>query len=201
MLPSAFLDIRLWLELFVQTWIPLFVALDPAGAAPLFLGITQGFDSEERRRTANQATFTALVVAVGFLLLGELTLRALDISLADFQVAGGLILLGLAYRDLLGPQDSAPSQREDVGVVPLGTPLIAGPATLTILLVQVRSAGLLITLLALLTNLGLVLLAFRYSDRLTRFIGMRALRAVARIIALLLAAIAVHMIRRGWEAM
>lgn len=196
------MDLDLWLRHFVQAWIPLFVAIDPPGVAPLFLGITQGIDPAERRRIANQATITAALVAVGFLFLGELALRALGISLADFQVAGGLILLGLAYRDMLGGLDDAgPARREDVGVVPLGTPLIAGPATLTVLLVQARSVGLTATLLALLANLALVLLAFRHSDRLARFVGVRGLRATARIIALFLAAIAVHMIRQGWEGM
>lgn len=190
-----------WFQDFLDAWIPLFVAIDPPGVAPMFLGLTQGVDPAERRNIANQATLTAAIVAIGFLFLGELTLRALDITLADFQVAGGLVLLGLAYRDILGSPETAPARREDVGVVPLGTPLVAGPATLTLLLILARSVGLTITLLALLANLVLVLLTFRYSDRLTRFVGLRGLRAAARIVALLLAAIAVHMIRRGWEAM
>jgi multiple antibiotic resistance protein len=195
------MDAQAWFAEFLKAWIPLFVALDPPGAAPLFLGLTQGIAAPERRRIANQATMTAALVALGFVFLGELTLRALGITLADFQVAGGLILLGLAYRDLLGSLDTAPARREDIGVVPLGTPLIAGPATLTILLVTLRSAGVLITLLALASNLLLVLLAFRYSDRLTRFVGVRGLNAAAKIIALLLAAIAVHMIRQGWQTL
>ncbi|MDX9972002.1 MAG: MarC family protein [FCB group bacterium] len=192
------MDLHTWTSEFLKAWIPLFVALDPPGAAPLFLGLTQGLEPAERRRVANQATVTAALVAVGFLFLGELTLRALGITLADFQVAGGLILLGLAYRDLLTSVDATPVRHVDVGVVPLGTPLIAGPATLTILLVSVKSVGTVLTLLALATNLLLVLLAFRYSDRLTYYVGLRGLNAVAKIIALLLAAIAVHMIRQGW---
>ncbi len=189
-----------WLDAFIRAWIPLFVAIDPVGAAPLFLAMTQGYNAKERRSIANQATLTALFIAIGFLFLGELTLEALNITLADFQVAGGLILLGLAYRELLGKEETQPSRREDVGVVPLGTPLIAGPATLTILLVQVNSVGVVITLLALLTNLALVLLVFHHSERVARFVGVRGLRALAKIVVLLLAAIAVHMIRQGWQA-
>jgi multiple antibiotic resistance protein len=186
---------------FMQAWIPLFVAMDPPGVAPLFLSLTHGIDPAERRSIANQATITAAAIAIGFVFLGDLALEALGITLADFQVAGGLILLGLAYRDMLGGDETSPSRREDVGVVPLGTPLIAGPATLTVLLVLVQSKGLAVTLLALAVNLVLVLLAFRYSDRLARLIGMRAMRAFAKIIALLLAAIGVHLIRQGWQAM
>lgn len=189
-----------WLRLFLQAWIPLFVAIDPLGVVPLFLALTQEESAKARRQIANQATLTAAIVAVAFVFLGELAFRALGITLSDFQIAGGLVLLGLAYRDLLGPAEtSTPARREDVGVVPLGTPLIAGPATLAMLLVLVKSTGLAVTLLALLANLLVVLLVFRNSDYITQFVGMRGLRAISKIIALLMAAIAVHMVRQGLE--
>ncbi len=195
------MSLQEWFGLFLQAWIPLFVAIDPLGVAPLFLSLTQHESTLDRRRIADQATLTAAVIALAFVFLGELVFRALGITLSDFQIAGGLVLLGLAYRDLLGTSEFAVAKREDVGVVPLGTPLIAGPATLAMLLVLIKSTGLAVTLLALTANLLMVSLVFRHSDYIARVVGMRGLRAVSKIIALLLIAIAVNMIRRGLESM
>ena len=188
-----------WLHNFLLAWIPLFVALNPPGKIPMFLGMTQHVDSARRRRLAHQAIVTAALVAVGFMFLGSLVFSALNITVADFQVAGGLILLILAGRDLVGGNEAQTVTAEDFGVVPLGMPLIAGPATLTALLNLQQTVGVVITLLALAVNLALVYLACRYSEALTGWVGKPALRAVAKIVALLLAAIAVHMIRLGFK--
>ncbi len=189
-----------WLHNFLLAWIPLFVALNPPGKVPMFLGMTQHVDSAQRHRLAHQAIATAAVVAVGFMFLGSLVFNALNITVADFQIAGGLILLILASRDLVVGAEAQVATTEDFGVVPLGMPLSAGPATLTALLHLQQTVGVWITLLALAVNLALVYLACRYSEALTGWVGKPALRAVAKIVSLLLAAIAVHMIRMGFKA-
>ncbi len=111
-----------------------------------------------------------------------------------------MILLGLAGRELLslGSQDRQAS--DEFGVVPLGMPLIAGPALLTALLILVDTVGLLFTLLSLVLNLVLVAIAFWNADWVTHLMGKQGLRGVSKIVALLLAAIAVSLIRRGWHA-
>lgn len=190
-----------WLEKLLLAVIPLFVAMDPVGVVPLFLGISQGIAPERRRRIVNQATWTAAIVAIGFMFLGKLIFRALNITVADFQIAGGLILLGLASQDLLGGSASAPAMGADFGVVPLGLPIIVGPATLATLLILMDTVGIGFTLAGLLINLMLINLSFRNSDRLAKLIGTTGLRAISKITSLLLAAIAVAMIRRGWRAM
>jgi len=116
------------LEKFLLAFIPLFVAMDPVGLVPFFLGMTQGIKRPHRNRIAWQAIITAAVVAVGFMFLGRWTFRVLGISVGDFQVAGGLILLVLASRDLLRPSAGVESLPEDFGIVPLGLPYIAGLA-------------------------------------------------------------------------
>ncbi len=88
---------------------------------------------------------------------------------------------------------------DEFGIVPLGMPLIAGPALLTALLVLVDTVGVVFTLVSLLVNLALVALAFWNADRFARWMGMQGLRGVSKIVALLLAAIAVSLIRRGWN--
>jgi multiple antibiotic resistance protein len=158
----------------------------------------KGF-GEDRKQQAFLGIFTALCVAVGFIFLGKIIFAALGITVADFQVAGGLILLGLAGRELLslGPHDRGGG--DEFGVVPLGMPLIAGPALLTALLILVDTVGLLFTLISLLVNLALVTIAFCNADQFTRWMGKQGLRGVSKIIALLLAAIAISLIRRGWH--
>ena len=183
---------------FLKAFIPLFVAIDPVGLAAVFLALGQGVPLATRRRISWQATVTGGVIALGFLFLGQNVFTAVGVSVKDFQVAGGLILLILAARDLTQP-DSAPVKLpEDFGIVPLGMPLIAGPALITTLLLLVQTQGMPVTLAALAVNLGIVVLAFVGSEWLARLIGQTGLRAISKIISMLLAAIAVAMIRRGW---
>lgn len=189
------------IEQFMLAWIPLFVALDPLGMIPLFMAITGHLSQQERRRIARQATLTAAAVAAGFMLLGQAVFAALGIGVADFQIAGGLILLVLAGRDLVAPENPETVHGSDPGVVPLGLPLIAGPGALTALLILMESPGFVITMLALAVNLVLVHLAFRFGGRLARLVGLRGLKALSKVVALLLAAFAVSMIRRGWQSL
>ena len=187
-----------WLEKLLQAFIPLFVAIDPIGVAAIYLGAGQGIPPAQREKIANQAIWTGGLVALGFLFLGQNIFAALGISVRDFQVAGGLILFILAARDLVHSVAEPEKLPEDFGVVPLGMPLIAGPASITTLLLLVQTTGLGVTLTALAANLVLVALALHYSAWLGRRIGAAGMRALSKIIALLLAAIAVNMIRRGW---
>jgi len=106
----------------------------------------------------------------------------------------------LAGRELLGLGPHDRGGGDEFGVVPLGMPLIAGPALLTALLILVDTVGLLFTLVSLLINLALVAIAFCNADQFTRWMGKQGLRGASKIIALLLAAIAVSLIRRGWHA-
>jgi len=189
------------LERFLRAFIPLFVAMDPIGLAAMYLGFRTLIPVERRRRITHQAILTGTCVALLFLFLGRAIFAALNITQGDFQIAGGLILLILAGRDLVAPVDAAPKAvAEDFGVVPLGMPLIAGPAVLATLLVCVDQLGLAVTLVALAVNLGLVVVAFAASDWLGRLIGVTGMKAISKIISLLLAAIAIAMIRHGIHA-
>jgi multiple antibiotic resistance protein len=191
-----------WLTKFLQAFIPLFVAIDPIGLAAIFLGLGQNIAAERRQKIADQAVWTGGLVALGFLFLGKSIFAALGISVGDFQIAGGLILFILAAKDLVQSAAEPEKLPEDFGVVPLGMPLIAGPASITTLLVlaQNQAIGLVVTLVALAVNLILVVLALHYSEWLGRKVGATGMRAISKIIAMLLAAIAVSMIRQGWKS-
>jgi multiple antibiotic resistance protein len=183
----------------LECFIPLFVTIDPVGLAAIFLALGRGVPVAKRRRIATQATWTGGIVALLFLLLGQSIFKAIGIGVTDFQIAGGLILFILASRELIQtPSAERRSLPDDFGVVPLGMPLIAGPATITTLLVLAQTKGEAPTLIALALNLGLVAVAFAQSERLERLVGQTGLRAVSKIIALLLAAIAVHIVRQGF---
>ena len=187
------------IEKFLLTFIPLFVAIDPIGLVALFIGLGTNASPENRKHQAFLGIFTGLLVSIGFIFLGKTIFLALGITVADFQVGGGLILLALAVRELVGFGRQDPGGSDDFGIVPLGMPLIAGPALLTALLILVDSVGLVFTLISLFVNLALAAIALCNADRFTRWMGQQGLRGVSKIIALLLAAIAISLIRRGWR--
>lgn len=187
-----------WFEQFLQAFIPLFVAIDPIGLAAIFLALGQGVPPAQRQVIARQATITGGAVALLFLFLGANMFKAVGISESDFRIAGGLILFILAARDLTHSAAEPEKLPPDFGIVPLGMPLIAGPALITTLIVLAQSHGLKIALAALAANLVLVVLAFAGSEHIGRVIGATGMRAISKIISMLLAAIAVNMIRQGW---
>src|SRR5437660_11588187 len=186
-------------EKFLLAFIPLFVAIDPIGLVAIFVGLGARSEGLRRQREGELGLITAFAVSIGFIFLGKIIFRALGITVADFQVAGGLILLGLAVRELLDLGERNRYAGESFGVVPLGMPLIAGPALLTALLLLVDTVGILFTVLALLVNLLLVGLGFRYASHFTRWMGKQGMKGISKLISLLLAAIAVSLIRRGWQ--
>ncbi len=143
------------IQKFFVAFIPVFVAIDPIGLVAIFMGLASSASPEQRKRQAALGIFTAFCVAIGFVFLGQIIFDALGITDADFQVAGGLILLALAGRELLNVGPSSHGGSDEFGIVPLGMPLIAGPALLTALLVLVDTVGIVFTLASLLVNLGL----------------------------------------------
>ena len=193
-------SVRELTEKFLQAFIPLFIAIDPIGLAAIFLSLGSGVPMDIRRKIARQAAMTGGAVALLFLFLGQTIFTALGITVSDFQIAGGLILFVIAARELLhSAAEEPPKLADDFGVVPLGMPLIAGPASITTLLLLAQTLGVLVTLAALAVNLVLVVLAFAYSGKIGALIGSTGMRAISKIVSLLLAAIAVSMVRRGFQ--
>ncbi len=186
-------------EKFFVAFIPVFVAIDPIGLVALFMGLGPTASPQQRKHQAFLGIFTGLGVAIGFIFLGKIIFSALGITVADFQIAGGLILLILATRELVTFGAADRGGGDEFGIVPLGMPLIAGPALLTALLILIDTVGIVFTLISLLVNLAIVAVALCNADRFSRWMGKQGLRGVSKIIALLLAAIAVSLIRRGWQ--
>src|SRR5438034_10193646 len=143
-------------EKFFLAFIPIFVAIDPIGLVALFIGLGTSASPENRKQQAFLGIFTGLCVAIGFIFLGKIIFAALGITVADFQIAGGLILLILVARELVtfGPPDRGGG--DEFGMVPLGVRLIAGPALILALRILLDTVGLVFTLLSLLVNLDVV---------------------------------------------
>ena len=182
---------------FLMSLIPIMVALDAPGTLPLFVGMTEGLKKHERRTIVRQSILTAFLVTVGFVLVGRAIFKALGILVEDFMIAGGLVLLIIAVNDVLRAGEKKMPRSAEFGVVPLGTPLIAGPAMLTTALVLVGNLGYLPVLVALVVNLALAWIIFSQSERIIKLIGITGSRAFAKVVALILAAFAVKMMRTG----
>ena len=182
---------------FLLSVIPILVALDAPGTLPLFMGMTEGLTDKERRKTVSQSILTAFLVTIGFVLLGRAVFSALGIRVEDFMIAGGVILLVIAIADIVKAGEKRAPPGPTFGVVPLGTPLIAGPATLTTTLALVGQFGYLPVVISLTVNILLAWLIFAQADRIIGLIGINGSRALAKVASLLLAAIAVKMIRSG----
>ena len=188
---------RFFFHNFLWCFIPLFVAIDTGGLLPLYTGMVQDFSERQKRIIILHSLTTALGVSTGFILLGNVIFGVLAITVADFQIAGGLVLVVLGIVDLISEEKVRRRPADTMGIVPLGVPLIVGPAVLSISLHLLQRYGLGYTLLSLIANLFIVGVAFRFSSILLRIFGKGGAAALSKIFTLLLVAIAVRMIRSG----
>jgi multiple antibiotic resistance protein len=179
------------------TFIPLFVAVDVVAVVLVYLGIGVRLPEPARRRLILESTITAAAVGLGFLFAGDAILGFLGVTVGDFQIAGGLLLLVLSIHDLLHPDMPLRQPGTRPGVVPLGIPMIAGPAVLTTLITLARTHGYALTVTAYVLNLVIVWAALRWASLVGRFLGEAGGRAITKVLSLVLAAIAVTFIRRG----
>lgn len=191
----------LFLKNLALCFIPLFVAVDAIGNLPFVLSLTQDEDAAERKNIIRYAMLTALGLGLGFLAIGRGLLVVLGLQPADFLVAGGLILFVLTIRHFttgkLVELQGNEKTKEIIGVVPIGTPLVVGPAVLATLLLLTSQYGIPTVLLAFVLNLVAAWIIFSQASRIARVMREPGLRAVSQIASLLLGVIAVMMVRKG----
>lgn len=187
---------ELWRKIII-TFIPIFVAMDTLGILPIFVGMTRKRREEERRRIVALSMLTAFVLTALFTVMGKAIFRFLGITVFDFMVAGGVILFILAILDVMGARHAHDDDAGTMGVVPLGTPMIAGPALITTCVLMANEYGLMATLISLSLNIVIAGVLFLQSQVLVRLMGEAGSAALSKITSLLLASIAVMMIRRG----
>jgi multiple antibiotic resistance protein len=188
------------LQEFGLTFVPLFVAMDAVGVLPILLPLTVNMSSHERVRIIRWAMITALALGLGFVVVGKGIFLFLDIKVADFLVAGGIILFVLAAKDIITGKMVSEEDLTGggtIGAVPLGTPLIVGPAVLTTLLILIEKYPIYMVIVAFIVNLAIVWLLISQINRVMRFLGQAGAKVISKIIGLFLAAIAVKMISQG----
>lgn len=182
----------------VQSFVTLLVIFDPPGATPIFLALVSDKSERERRRLAWQAAFVSLFVIATFAIFGRFILDYMNVSIEALQAAGGLLLLYVSLELLTGKMSEAESTGTNIGMVPLGTPLLAGPGAIVATMIFVQQAGsaerlgaLAIAIIAVHLIIGLVLMM---STKILKLIKESGVTLLARIAGLLLAAIAVQML-------
>jgi multiple antibiotic resistance protein len=180
-------------------FLPLFVAMDPLGVLPAFIQMTSELSPARRQKMVNLSILTAGIVGLLFIPLGPLVLGVLGLKTGDFQVAGGLLVLVVALRDVVWDQKmmAMSEASEATGIVPFGIPLLVGPAVFaTLILLRDRFSVIEIGF-GLILNLLLSWGIFSRSTLLMQWMGVTGTRVVSKLAALLLAAYAVMMIRVG----
>jgi multiple antibiotic resistance protein len=200
------------LELIFNSFVTLLVVIDPLGLAPLFVGLTQGRSEAYKREAAIRGTVLATVILFFFAFVGQELLDALGIGVPAFRVAGGALLFLLSL-DMVFARPSgvrratAPEQEEaneakeeDISVFPLAIPLIAGPGSLTTVLLYTGNGGVLViaaVLAVLSVVLLLVLASLLFASRIMRVLGETGANVFSRVLGVLLAALAVQFVLDG----
>jgi multiple antibiotic resistance protein len=183
---------------FLLCFVPLFVAVDAIGILPMFMNLADGLDKKEKRRIVLQSVVTAMFVALVFLAIGELILQLLGITVADFMIAGGALLFAISLSDLLMIEKfHRRVDAESLGAVPVGVPLIVGPAVLTTTILLLRQYGFAPTIAAVIVNVAIAGVILWFSQELLSVLGKTGAKTVSKLASLLLAAIGVMMVRKG----
>jgi len=185
------------IKILPNTFIPLFVATNIFAVLPIFISLTLDVPKLQRRAVIRDSILTALIVGLLFIALGEAIFSILGITEDDFKIAGGLVLLIIAISDLIRSDEERRKPIGRVGIVPIGVPLIVGPAVLTTTLVLVDHYGILPTIISLILNLFIVWISFINAERIINLFGRGGIVGISKIMALLLASIAIMMIRLG----
>lgn len=197
-------------SLFAPAFVTVLVIMDPLGNIPVFLSLTRAFDERQRRRAALQGSVVAAFVIIVFALFGERILSLLGIGLPALQAAGGLLLLIVAL-ELLHPDGvstrpvapvATPDDEPDavdlnISMVPLGTPLLAGPGAIAATMLYTRRADgpgdLLVVVAALLAVLAVIYVSLRNANLVARVLKDKGINLLSRVMGLLVAAIAVQL--------
>ena len=199
------------LILFLTVFVALFAIINPIGAVPILITLTDGYSLKERREVIRRSVYMASGMLFGFMFLGVYIFDILGISIYDFEIAGGILLFKVGFDMLQGKtsqtkitnaeqQDSA--DREAIAIAPISTPLLAGPGSITTAIIYFNGTGIaifsrMVVVLAVILVLILSFIILRYSLVIFQKIGKTGSIVISRIMGLLLTAIAVDLITTG----
>jgi multiple antibiotic resistance protein len=182
-----------------MTFVPLFIVIDAFGNLPFVITMGEGREKSERRRMVHLAIFTATIVGLVFLFFGQFILNVMDIDVGSFAIAGGIILLVLSIKYMTTGHMVDMVSKEMLAVVPIGTPLTVGPATITTLILLALQYNIYMVLISFALNMLITWVIFLLSQRIAGIMGEGGIKATSRVFSLLLAAIAVSMVINGLD--
>ena len=194
-------------EIFIQTFFLYFIVIDPLGNTPLFLSITQNMDTNKKIRIALSATIIASIILLFFALLGSSLLSYLNISYPAFTIGGGIILLIIAIEMLFDKRQQRKEEdidlnSDNISIFPLATPIIAGPAAITSVIVSVSDIGTNFTnqsagMFSLVLVLFLTFIIFFIASKFSKIINRKIISVISRVVAIILVGLSVQYILDG----
>jgi len=178
--------------------IALFIIVDPVGNIPIFLGLTEKMNPEEKRKTFRTATIVGLILLLAFAVAGQQILNLFGITLHSFMVAGGILLLIISIRVLIyGGWKEPIVSPESVGAVPIACPLLVGPGAITTTILTLQTARIVVTVASVVIVFVLVWVILHFIDPIYRFLGKTGSVVIGRVMAMFIAAIATGYILDG----
>jgi multiple antibiotic resistance protein len=178
--------------------IALFIIVDPFGNIPIFMGLTEKMEESQKKKVFNTATLVGVILLLVFAFTGQEILTIFGLSIYSFEVAGGILLLIIAIRILIsGSMHEDVESPESLGAVPIAMPLLVGPGAITTTIFNLQAYGTLSAILAVLIVLSLTWIILRFINGIYRFLGKTGSLVIGRVMALLIAAIAIQYILTG----
>lgn len=208
---SVSLDITTSMSFFISTIVSIFVMVDPFAAIPVYLVLTERFTPADVKKTRRKAIFVATGILLAFALAGVWVLKVFGISIEALRIAGGLLLLKISLEHLGGQPEKIKSDetdeslhKEDISVVPLAMPLLAGPGAISTIIVQSAPGTSVLNFSLLIISIFVVMIltyaCLKSSQHLYRLFGKTGLNLMGKIMGILVAAIAIEFIMTGVKA-
>jgi multiple antibiotic resistance protein len=178
--------------------IALFIIVDPLGNIPIFIGLTEKIEPSQRKKVFNIATLVGFILLLVFALLGQEILNIFGLSIFAFEIAGGILLLIIAIRILIsGSTQAGTEPPESLGAVPIAMPLLVGPGAITTTIFNLQAYGIAIAVIAVVVVLAITWVTLRFINGIYKFLGKTGSLVIARVMALLIAAIAIQYMLTG----
>ncbi|MEM4243787.1 MAG: MarC family protein [Candidatus Bathyarchaeia archaeon] len=185
----------------IKAIIVLFIIVDPFGNVPIFMGLTEKMTEAQKRKVFNTATLVGIILLLVFAFTGQEIFLIFGISIYSFEVAGGVLLLIIAIRILIsGSMHESVESPESIGAVPIAMPLLVGPGAITTTILNLQAYGTLVTIISVLVVLFITWIILRYLSVVYNFLGKTGAVVIARVMALLIAAMAIQYILGGISA-
>ena len=192
------MDFTLFISEFGKAALALFIIVDPFGNIPIFVGLTENVQDAQKKRVYNTATIVGVILLLVFAFAGTGILTLFGLSIYSFEVAGGILLLIISIRILIsGNMHENVESPESIGAVPIAIPLLVGPGAITTTIFNIQQYNTIIAILAVLVVMSITWITLRYISKVYKFLGKTGSLIIARVMALLIAAIAVQYILTG----